>query len=209
MFHYYNRDPKNIRDIVEYGGALSAPRRSVCDDCRDHLLKQKVIICPLFSRFCPARRADLSLLLWAFAGLRFGLLLLSASAKEAIQQPSVAPPTLLVAIDHRPTISLNGDWHTIADPYGTGLYTFHGKLRTDGYFMNGYQAPAVSPWITIFKSQRFCMCPVIGIPSVNRCSFTKARCGTKRIFRTTANQERGCFFMWARRTEKLKAPATY
>jgi hypothetical protein len=43
----------------------------------------------------------------------------------------VAPPTLLVAVDHRPTISLNGDWHTIVDPYGTGLYTFHGKLRTE------------------------------------------------------------------------------
>jgi hypothetical protein len=85
--------------------------------------KQKVIICPLFSRFCLARRAGLSLLLCAFAGFRFGLLLLSASAQEAIQEPSVAPPTLLVAIDHRPTISLNGDWHTIADPYGTGLYT--------------------------------------------------------------------------------------
>ena len=57
-------------------------------------LKQKVIICPLFSRFCPGRWAGLSLLLWAFAGFRFGLLLLSASAQEAIQKPSIAPPTL-------------------------------------------------------------------------------------------------------------------
>ena len=104
-------------------------------------LKQKFIICPWFSRFCPVRRTRASLPLWAFAGYLFGMSILSASAQAAIQEPSVAPPTLLVAVDHRPTISLNGDWHTIVDPYGTGLYTFHGKLRTDGYFMNGYQAP--------------------------------------------------------------------
>src|SRR5690349_18227423 len=42
--------------------------------------------------------------------------------------------TLLVAADRRPNISLNGDWRTIVDPYGTGLRTFHGQLRTDGYF---------------------------------------------------------------------------
>ncbi|MBV9489751.1 MAG: beta-glucuronidase [Verrucomicrobia bacterium] len=54
--------------------------------------------------------------------------------------PAAGPPTPLVAVDHRPTISLNGDWHTIVDPYGTGLYTFHGELRTEGYFTNAKQA---------------------------------------------------------------------
>jgi beta-glucuronidase len=53
--------------------------------------------------------------------------------------------TLLVAVDHRPTVSLNGEWHVIVDPYGSGLYTFHGELRTDGYFMNGKQAPGGEP----------------------------------------------------------------
>jgi beta-glucuronidase len=56
-----------------------------------------------------------------------------------------ASPTLLVAVDHRPTISLNGDWHTIVDPYGTGLFKIHGELRTDGYFLNGYQVPGGEP----------------------------------------------------------------
>src|SRR5271166_2625755 len=59
--------------------------------------------------------------------------------------PLVALPTLLVAVDRRPTVSLNGDWHTIVDPYGSGLYNFHGKLRTDGYFMNGKQEPGGEP----------------------------------------------------------------
>jgi beta-glucuronidase len=53
--------------------------------------------------------------------------------------------TLLVAVDNRPTVSLNGEWHVIVDPYGSGLYTFHGELRTDGYFMNGKQAPGGEP----------------------------------------------------------------
>jgi beta-glucuronidase len=51
----------------------------------------------------------------------------------------------LVNIDHRQTISLNGDWHTITDPYATGLYNFHGKPRTDGYFMNGKQESGGEP----------------------------------------------------------------
>ena len=49
-------------------------------------------------------------------------------------------PTLLVDIDHRHSVSLDGDWHTIVDPYATGLYGFHGKLRTDGYFKNEKQS---------------------------------------------------------------------
>jgi beta-glucuronidase len=59
--------------------------------------------------------------------------------------PLVALPTVLVAVDHRPTTSLNGDWHTIVDPYGTGLFTFHGELRTDGYFRNGSHSPGKEP----------------------------------------------------------------
>jgi len=46
--------------------------------------------------------------------------------------------TLLVDVDHRTGISLNGDWHIIVDPYATGLYTFHNQPRSDGYFMNAH-----------------------------------------------------------------------
>src|SRR5579859_2513431 len=48
-------------------------------------------------------------------------------------------PTLLVDVDHRQTVSLDGEWHTIVDPYATGLYDFHRHLRRDGYFKNGKQ----------------------------------------------------------------------
>jgi beta-glucuronidase len=65
----------------------------------------------------------------------------------------------LVAVDRRPTISLNGDWHAIVDPYGTGLYTFHGDVRTDGYFMNGKQAPGGEPVEYDFQQS-----PVLQVP---------------------------------------------
>ncbi len=58
---------------------------------------------------------------------------------------NLSSPMVLVNVDHRQTISLNGDWHTIPDPYATGLYNFHGEPRTDGYFMNGKQEPGGEP----------------------------------------------------------------
>jgi beta-glucuronidase len=74
-------------------------------------------------------------------------------------QPGLGATTLLVAVDHRPTVSLNGEWHTIVDPYGTGLYTFHGELRTDGYFMNGKQAPGGEPVEYDFRKS-----PILQVP---------------------------------------------
>ena len=44
--------------------------------------------------------------------------------------------TVLVDVDHRKALSLNGDWHYIVDPYGGGLYNFHREIRKDGYFLN-------------------------------------------------------------------------
>ena len=58
-------------------------------------------------------------------------LLAATSAFAQSQQP-----TLLVDIDHREAVSLNGDWHTIVDPYFGGLYTFHHEIKKEGYFMD-------------------------------------------------------------------------
>jgi beta-glucuronidase len=51
----------------------------------------------------------------------------------------------LANVDRRLTTSLNGDWHTIVDPYGTGLYDFHGRIRSDGYFKLGKDEPGREP----------------------------------------------------------------
>ena len=68
------------------------------------------------------------------ASLRLGfvVLLLLPIASRAQSKPIV-----LVDVDHRSALSLNGDWHFIVDPYDRGLYTFHRELRKDGYFLNG------------------------------------------------------------------------
>jgi len=50
--------------------------------------------------------------------------------------------TTLIDVDHRATTSLDGDWHYIVDPYATGLYSFHGDVRADGFFMNADPALA-------------------------------------------------------------------
>jgi beta-glucuronidase len=69
--------------------------------------------------------------------LSLSLLAGSAGMVQA-QTPSAKSntPTLLVDVDHRRNISLNGEWHAMVDPYATGLYDFHDHLRRDGYFKN-------------------------------------------------------------------------
>ena len=54
------------------------------------------------------------------------------SADEATAQPS----TVLAAVDHRHTVSLDGAWHVIVDPYGNGLYDSNGKARSTGFARN-------------------------------------------------------------------------
>src|SRR5260370_34670904 len=59
--------------------------------------------------------------------------------------PAQTNTTLIVNVDHRPSISLNGDWHVIIDQYATGLYDFHQNLRKDGFFMNAPFDPSGHP----------------------------------------------------------------
>ena len=57
----------------------------------------------------------------------------------AARAADTANTTLLVDIDHRPATSLDGDWHTIIDPYADGLYNFHHEILAHGYFDNPQQ----------------------------------------------------------------------
>ncbi|NYF78221.1 glycoside hydrolase family 2 protein [Granulicella arctica] len=65
------------------------------------------------------------------------LLVLAAATGIAAAQ---SQPTVLVDIDHRTTVSLDGDWHTIVDPYFGGLYSFHHQIKKDGYFQDAEPA---------------------------------------------------------------------
>ncbi len=44
--------------------------------------------------------------------------------------------TVLADVDHRRSVSLDGEWHTIVDPYFSGLYSFHHQIKRDGFFLN-------------------------------------------------------------------------
>ena len=44
--------------------------------------------------------------------------------------------TVLEDADRRPSVSLNGDWHYLVDPYYTGLYSFHHEEKKNGWFLN-------------------------------------------------------------------------
>jgi len=70
----------------------------------------------------------------AIRTLVFSLLLTApAFAQTPPQNTNQTGTTLLVDVDHRPAISLDGEWHTIIDQYSTGIYTLHQELRKDGF----------------------------------------------------------------------------
>jgi beta-glucuronidase len=52
-----------------------------------------------------------------------------ASAQQSLN-------TLLVDVDHRTAISLDGPWHYLVDMTGTNLYTAQGKVRDNTYALN-------------------------------------------------------------------------
>jgi beta-glucuronidase len=70
--------------------------------------------------------------------LAIAAILLFCVATRNLRAQDSPKPTLLVNVDHRINVDLDGDWHTIVDPYASGLYSFHNQLRVDGYFMNAH-----------------------------------------------------------------------
>jgi beta-glucuronidase len=64
-------------------------------------------------------------------GAFLALLLIFTAAAQAQQQ---AP--LITNTEGRHTISLDGPWRTIIDPYETGYYDYRYEPRQDGYFKN-------------------------------------------------------------------------
>ena len=87
------------------------------------------------------------------------LLALAFSALTAIAQQ---PTMLLVDVDHRPSMSLNGDWHYIIDPYhaGWGSSTSNSDVpSTRGYARDLHYTPG-GP----FAEYDFAKSPTIKVP---------------------------------------------
>jgi beta-glucuronidase len=66
----------------------------------------------------------------AFVSFACAVVLPPATAQQSMK-------TLLVGVDHRSVMSLNGPWHYLVDqPPARGLYTADGKVRDNGYALN-------------------------------------------------------------------------
>ena len=64
-------------------------------------------------------------------GMRVALLLAFVTTAQSQQ-----PAPLITNIEGRQTISLNGRWQTIIDPYETGYYDYRYQPSANGYFKN-------------------------------------------------------------------------
>src|SRR6516225_5554660 len=67
--------------------------------------------------------------------IRIGALLVLLAALATGTQAQ-QPGPLIANVEGRRTISLNGQWQTIIDPYETGYYDYRYQESRDGYFKN-------------------------------------------------------------------------
>ena len=55
-------------------------------------------------------------------------------ARRQTGRSETGPPPLIANIGGRATLSLDGEWRTIVDPYGAGYVSYHAERLADGYF---------------------------------------------------------------------------
>jgi beta-glucuronidase len=65
-----------------------------------------------------------------------GAFLLSGAGRADTRQGMAGPAGLIVNVEHRKTVSLNGTWHYIVDPYDNGYFDYRHQPRKDGFFEN-------------------------------------------------------------------------
>lgn len=99
-----------------------------------------------------ARRLILSAVILALASV---LLPLHAPAQPLLR-------TVLVGVDHRKAVSLDGDWHFLVEqpPFGN-LYTRDGKVRDDGYAQNSHPNISSGPHNAEYD---FATAPTLKVP---------------------------------------------
>jgi beta-glucuronidase len=65
---------------------------------------------------------------------------LTAAGRGADPSGMAQPQGLLANVERRNTVSLNGTWHYIVDPYDNGYWDYRHQPRKDGYFLNAKPA---------------------------------------------------------------------
>jgi beta-glucuronidase len=84
----------------------------------------------------PARRFGCTV--FSAAPIAVCVLLLAPCAAWSAAAPA---PIILTGADRRPSISLNGEWSSIVDPYFAGLFSFHHQEKASGWFLNQKAKP--------------------------------------------------------------------
>jgi beta-glucuronidase len=84
----------------------------------------------------PARRFGCTV--FSAAPIAVCVLLLAPCAAWSAAAPA---PIILTGADRRPSISLNGEWSSIVDPYFAGLFSFHHQEKANGWFLNQKAKP--------------------------------------------------------------------
>ncbi|HWA95251.1 MAG TPA: glycoside hydrolase family 2 TIM barrel-domain containing protein [Terracidiphilus sp.] len=107
-------------------------------------------ICRVASLKCIDRRGS--------AGAVIGVLLVSIGTLLPAQETQNT--IVLTGADRRPAISLNGEWNSIADPYFSGLFSFHHQMKKNGWFLN-YKAKPGDPFPTEYN---FAAAPKLHVP---------------------------------------------
>ena len=79
---------------------------------------------------------------------------------HAAQAQSTPRTIVLTGADRRPAMSLNGEWGSIADPYFSGLFSFHHEEKKNGWFLN-YQPKPDDPFPTEYN---FALAPRLKVP---------------------------------------------
>ncbi len=88
---------------------------------------------PWFARYT-AHGMTQSCLVMTFIGV-------AALSAMACAAQAVSAPIVLTGADRRPATSLNGEWGSIADPYFSGLFSFHHEEKKNGWFLNRKAQP--------------------------------------------------------------------
>jgi beta-glucuronidase len=68
--------------------------------------------------------------------------------------------TVLVDVDHRKSVSLDGDWASMVDPYFAGMYNIHHEQKANGWFLNRKAKPG-DPFPTEYD---FSKAPKLKVP---------------------------------------------
>ena len=98
--------------------------------------------------------------------VRRTLLLLAALISSLLPSFSQSNPqgplatTIFTSADRRPSLSLNGQWASIVDPYFSGLFSFHHEEKKNGYFLNRKAQPG-DPFPTEYD---FTKVPKLNVP---------------------------------------------